>query len=71
MLPSLGKREERYFRLCINFQKYRVVAMWYRTDDILDDVGNSRYFSTLTLAKRYHQILINQVSLLNQVCSDI
>lgn len=53
------------FRLCIDFRKLNDISIPYqyplpRIEEILDKLGNSKYFSTLDLSQGFHQVLIDK-----------
>ena len=45
----------------LNEQTVKTVFPIPRIDEILDQLGNSRYFTTLDLEKGYHQVLMDEV----------
>lgn len=58
-------KEEKKWRVVIDFRKLNKVTIndafpLPRIEEILDPLGNSRYFTTLDLASGYHQILMNK-----------
>lgn len=53
------------FRLCIDFRKINKLAVPYqfplpRIDEILDQLGKAKLFTTLDLSKGFHQVLIDE-----------
>ncbi|GBG78141.1 hypothetical protein CBR_g26177 [Chara braunii] len=57
------RKKNKDLRLCINYRKLKVqtvknVGPLPRTDDLLERLGDAKYFSKLDLMSRYHQILI-------------
>ncbi|MCO5574434.1 hypothetical protein L7F22_028219 [Adiantum nelumboides] len=62
--PHLVKKDDGSYRFCIDFQPLNKVTMHDlyplpRLDDLLDQLGKSRYFTSLDLDSRYWQIPLN------------
>lgn len=56
---------EKNYRLCIDYRKLNLAAKPYqfplpRIDEIIDKLGNAKYFSTLDLSQGFHQVLIDE-----------
>ena len=59
--PHLVRKEDESFRFCIDFRQLKKVTKHDRyplprIDDLLDQLGHSRYFTSLDLASGYWQI---------------
>lgn len=59
-----GPNNEKRFRMVIDYRKLNKITIGDafplpRIEDILDQLGNARYFSTLDLASGYHQVLVH------------
>lgn len=62
---ALGDSNEKLFRLCIDYRKLNKNLQPYqfplpRIDEILDQLGNAKIFSTLDLSQGFHQIMIDK-----------
>lgn len=60
-----GPDGEKRWRVVVDFRKLNQVTVkdafpLPRIDDILDQLGHARYFTTLDLASGYHQVLVDQ-----------
>lgn len=67
LVPKKGvdAQGNKQFRLCVDFRELNKVCIPYsfplpRIEDILDQLGNSVYFSTLDLSQGFHQVLIEE-----------
>lgn len=62
---SLEGSAEKLFRLCIDYRQLNKNLQPYqfplpRIDEILDQLGSAKYFSTLDLSQGFHQVLIDK-----------
>lgn len=62
---KLNSEGERAYRLCVDFRKLNenLISTQYplpRITRILEQLGNSVYFSTLDLSQGFHQVLIEK-----------
>lgn len=62
---KLNSEGERAYRLCVDFRKLNenLISTQYplpRITEILEQLGNSVYFSTLDLSQGFHQVLIEK-----------
>lgn len=60
-----GPDGEKRWRVVVDFRKLNQITIkdafpLPRIEEILDQLGHSRYFSTLDLASGYHQVLVNK-----------
>lgn len=67
LVPKKGVDAEgkKQFRLCVDFRELNKTCVPYsfplpRIEDILDRLGNSRFFSTLDLSQGFHQVEIEK-----------
>lgn len=66
MVPKKGNDEngDKCFRMCVDFRTLNKALVPFsfplpQIDDILQQLGGARYFTTLDLANGYHQVLIS------------
>ncbi|GBP17159.1 Retrovirus-related Pol polyprotein from transposon 17.6 [Eumeta japonica] len=65
LVPKKSQDGQKAFRLVVDFRKLNEATIKQvfpipRIDEILDQLGNSRYFTTLDLASGYHQVLVDE-----------
>lgn len=67
LVPKKGLSDsgERTYRLCIDFRKLNEITKPYqyplpRIEEILDQLGNAKYFTTLDLSQGFHQVMIDE-----------
>ncbi|GBP00092.1 Retrovirus-related Pol polyprotein from transposon 297 [Eumeta japonica] len=65
LVPKKSQDGQKTFRLVVDFRKLNEATIKQvfpipRIDEILDQLGNSRYFTTLDLASGYHQVLVHE-----------
>lgn len=60
-----GPQGEKKWRVVVDFRRLNAITIGDafplpRIEEILDQLGHSRYFTTLDLASGYHQVLVNE-----------
>lgn len=65
LVPKKSPDGQKKYRLVVDFRRLNEVTIKQvfpipRIDEILDQLGNSRYFTTLDLASGYHQVLLDE-----------
>jgi hypothetical protein len=71
--PAVVVQKDGTYRFCIDYRKLNVVTKpdlfpLPRIDDLLDQLGKAKYFSTLDLASGYWQIRVHPDSQEKTVC---
>lgn len=67
LVPKKGKGKDKKWRMCIDYRKLnkKLVADRYplpRIDDILDNLGRTKYFSIVDLHSGFHQVPLSEES---------